>query len=72
MFQPSSLATCARWSEPYRPCSSPATAANTIVDAVGCFAITRASSITAEVPDASSLAPGASPVPSSTSVRRES
>lgn len=57
---------------PVQPCSSPATAANTIVDAGRRFAITRASSIATATPDASSSAPGASEVASMTSVTRES
>jgi hypothetical protein len=43
-----------------------------IVASVGRLASTRASSRTAEVPDASSFAPGASLVAFSTSVTRES
>ncbi len=58
--------------EPYRFCSSPATAANTIVDLVWRVAITRASSIETATPDASSSAPGASLVKFMTSVTRES
>jgi len=72
MFQPAALANCAKWAEPYRPCSSPANATNLIVASVGRFASTRASSSTADVPDASSLAPGASLVAFMTSVTRES
>ena len=55
---PASLNACAMWSEPYRPCSSPATAAKTMVASVRRVAITRASSSTAATPDASSSAPG--------------
>jgi len=57
---PASRSACARWSDPYRPCSSPATAAKTIVASLRRVAITRASSSTAATPDASSSAPGAS------------
>jgi hypothetical protein len=44
----------------------------TIVASVGCGAITRASSSVADVPEPSSLAPGASEVAFMTSVTRES
>jgi hypothetical protein len=57
---------------PYSPCSSPATAANTIVATGRRLAITRASSMATATPDASSSAPGASDVESMTSVTRES
>jgi len=72
MSVPASLNDCARWSEPYRPCSSPATAANTIVASGERVAMTRASSMTTETPEPSSSAPGASLVAFSTSVTRES
>jgi hypothetical protein len=58
--------------DPYRPCSSPATAAKTIV-ARGCrVAITRASSSDTATPDASSSAPGWKLSGFITSVTRES
>ena len=69
---PAFLYCWAMWSEPYRPCSSPATAAKTTVASVRRVAITRASSMIAATPDASSSAPGASLVASSTSEARES
>ena len=69
---PASRNVWARWSEPYRPCSSAATAANTMVASVDRVAKTRASSITTAMPDASSSAPGASAVAFMTSVTRES
>ena len=72
MFQLFCLASWAKWVEPKSPCSSPANATKTIVASVGRAAKTRASSITAEVPDPSSLAPGESLVALSTSVTRES
>ena len=62
----------AMWSDPKRPCSSPATAASTIVASGSCVARTLASSIETATPDASSSAPGASLVEFSTSVTRES
>ena len=58
--------------EPYRPCSSPATAASMIVERDGWVAITRASSMQTATPEASSSAPGASSVKFMTSVTRES
>jgi len=69
---PAAFNCWARYVDPYRPCSSPATAANTIVEAGRLFAITRASSSTTATPDASSSAPGASEVAFMTSVTRES
>ena len=71
-FQCWSAAIWAKWMEPYRPCSSPANVTNTIVASVGRVANTRASSSTATIPDALSLAPGASEVEFRTSVTRES
>lgn len=71
-FVPAALKLSARYADPYRPCSSPATAAKTIVAAGRRFAITRASSRATATPEASSSAPGASPVASITSVARES
>ena len=58
--------------EPYSPCSSPATAANTIVASECRVAMSRASSSTTATPDASSSAPGASLVKFMMSVTRES
>jgi hypothetical protein len=69
---PADLSCWARCAEPYRPCSSPATAAKTIVASGLCLAITRASSRDTATPDASSSAPGASSVEFITSVTRES
>jgi hypothetical protein len=69
---PWSWKTCAMWSDPYNPCSSPATAANTSVALGRWVANTRASSIETATPDASSSAPGASAVEFMTSVTRES
>ncbi len=58
--------------EPYSPSSSPATVANTRVPGNWRVANSRASSRTTATPEASSSAPGASLVKSSTSVTRES
>jgi hypothetical protein len=69
---PAALACWAKKVDPYRPCSSPATAMKTIVASNWRLAITRASSSTAATPEASSLAPGASHVKFRTSVQRES
>jgi hypothetical protein len=65
----SSPASCAA---PSRPCSSPASAANTSVASKGLVlrAMAQASCMTAAVPEASSLAPGASPCSSMTSALR--
>ena len=52
----------AQWRAPSRPCSSAATAMKTMVASNLCLAITQASSMVAAVPEASSLAPGASAV----------
>ena len=60
MFIFFSTACCAKWAAPSRPCSSPGTAMKMIVASNFRLDITRASSITAEVPEASSFAPGAS------------
>ena len=59
-------------SDPKVPCSSPATAAKTIVASGVRVANTRASSRMAATPDPSSSAPGASSVKFRTSVTRES
>jgi hypothetical protein len=69
---PAALNWAAMYRAPYRPCSSPATAAKTIVDLGARFAITLASSMDTATPDASSSAPGASAVAFMTSVTRES
>src|SRR4249919_1207631 len=71
-FHPWSAAYCAMILPPYRPCSSPESAEYTSVAGNLYLLSTRAVSISAETPDASSLAPGASPVASITSLRRES
>src|SRR6185312_14448826 len=71
-FQPWSTAYCAMILPPYRPCSSPESAEYTSVAGNLYFESTRAVSISAETPAASSLAPGESPVASITSLRRES
>src|SRR6185312_15555798 len=55
--------------EPRSPCSSPLTATKIIVAVKECLLMILAHSITAAVPLPSSLAPGASPVLSITSVR---
>ena len=59
-------------SDPNVPCSSPHTAARTIVASGSRVAKTRASSNMAATPDPSSSAPGASSVKFRTSVTRES
>ena len=59
-FTPRSWATFAQCVAPSSPCSSPATAMNTSVAGKRLLANAHASSITTAVPDASSLAPGAS------------
>ena len=64
MFHPFAFAAFAQPVEPSNPCSSPATAMNTSVASKLYFDITHASSIEAAVPEASSLAPGASVSPS--------
>src|SRR6185437_11637356 len=71
-FQPWSTAYCAMILPPYRPCSSPESAEYTSVAGNLYFDSTRAVSISAATPAASSLAPGESPVASITSLRRES
>ena len=58
--------------EPYSPCSSPATVANTRVPGNWWVANTRTSSSTTATPEPSSSAPGASSVKFSTSLTRES
>jgi hypothetical protein len=55
-----STACCAKYVAPSSPCSSPAPVMKTIVASNFLFDITRASSMTVAVPDASSFAPGAS------------
>ena len=69
---PAALYCAAMNRAPNRPCSSPATAANTMVAFGRRLAMTRASSIDTATPDASSFAPGASAVAFMTSVTRES
>jgi hypothetical protein len=69
---PAALYWAAMYRAPYRPCSSPATAANTMVDFGARFAMIRANSMDTATPDASSSAPGASAVAFMTSVTRES
>jgi hypothetical protein len=64
MSVPSFFACSAKWVAPTRPCSSPATAMKTSVASKRRRDMTRASSMTAAVPEASSLAPGASHSPS--------
>ena len=64
MLSPFAFASFAQPVEPSSPCSSPATAMNTSVASKRYFDITHASSIETAVPDASSLAPGASFSPS--------
>src|SRR6185437_9920280 len=71
-FQPWSTAYCAMILPPYKPCSSPESAEYTSVAGNLYFDNTRAVSISAATPAASSLAPGESPVASITSLRRES
>src|SRR5690348_5045403 len=71
-FQPWSAAYCAMILPPYKPCSSPESAEYTSVAGNLYFDSTRAVSINAATPAASSLAPGESPVASITSLRRES
>ena len=66
------FASCAQWVDPFRPCSSPATARNTRVALYLKCDMTRASSRTDAVPDASSSAPGAGLVASRGFVARES
>ncbi len=69
-FQPLALAVSARSVPPHNPCSSPDSAAKTMVARCFSFAISRAASITSATPEPSSLAPGASLVASITSVTR--
>jgi hypothetical protein len=69
---PAALAWAAAKPEPYSPCSSPATAMNTIVASKWRVAIARAISSTAITPEASSSAPGASQVALMGSVQIES
>ncbi len=74
---PSAFASCARCLDPYSPCSSPATATNTIVPvsftpALGSPLSARADSIDTATPLASSLAPGDVSLSFITSVARES
>ena len=69
---PAASICAAMKAEPYSPCSSPATVANTRVPGNWRVANSRASSSTTATPDPSSSAPGASLVKSSTSVTRES
>ena len=69
---PAAVICCAMKVEPYSPCSSPATVANTRVPGNWRVAKIRASSSTTATPEPSSSAPGASLVKSSTSVTRES
>ena len=71
-FKPCARARLAQCRAPSRPCSSPGTAMNTSVASKRCFAAAQAISMTAAVPEASSLAPGASPCASMTSLLRES
>src|SRR5581483_9718358 len=61
------MAYCAMILPPYKPCSSPESAEYTRVAANLYLLSARAASISAETPDASSSAPGASPVASITS-----
>ena len=68
MSTPLRLATLTKWVDPKSPCSSPATAMKTIVASNLSGAITRASSNDVATPLASSSAPGAKQVASSTSV----
>ncbi len=70
--QPSAVASFARWRLPFSPCSSPATAAKTMVAAGLSLDSTRAHSRLTATPEASSFAPGASARGSITSVLRES
>ena len=69
---PAAAICAAMKAEPYRPCSSPATVANTRVPGNWRVANSRASSSTTATPEPSSSAPGASLVKFSTSVTRES
>ena len=60
ILRPSTFAFSAQWAAPISPCSSPGTARKTSVASKWYFDITLASSIEMAVPEASSLAPGAS------------
>ena len=59
-FTPLSCAALAQCAAPSKPCSSPATVMKTSVAGKRLRANVQASSITTAVPEASSLAPGAS------------